>query len=124
MAHWTATGTPSGRARASADTASHVRVGPPLPDAREHVLARRRRVVRRSLGGLILQPAALPALHAAATPDARCGRYCGPTGAVELRGPLGFAEATASATDTQAAIRLRTVNEQLSGARAPSRLTD
>jgi len=80
--------------------------------------------VRRSLGGLILQPAALPALHAAATPDARCGRYCGPTGAVELRGPLGFAEATASATDTQAAIRLRTVNEQLSGARAPSRLTD
>ncbi|MBN6150258.1 SDR family oxidoreductase [Xanthomonas sp. AmX2] len=83
--------------------------------------------VRRSLGRLILQPAArgaLPTLYAATAPDARGGRYYGPTGVMEMRGPLGFAELPAAATDAQAAIRLWAVSEQLSGARYPSRLAD
>lgn len=131
MAHWTATGTPSRRALAAADTdtdvASYVRVGRLLPDVREHFFAPRRRAARRSLGRLILQPAArgaLPTLYAAAAPDARGGRYYGPTGVMEMRGPLGFAKLPAAATGAQAAIRLWAISEQLGDARYPSRLTD
>lgn len=129
MAHWTTTGTPSRRARAAVDTdtASHVRVGRLLPDAREHFFAPRRRAARRSLGRLILQPAARgapPTLYVATAPDVRGKRYRGPTDAMELRGPLGKAEVPTSTTDPQAAIRLRDVSEQSGGARAPSRLAD
>jgi NAD(P)-dependent dehydrogenase (short-subunit alcohol dehydrogenase family) len=79
--------------------------------------------VRRSMMRLVLQPAArgaLPTLYAATAPDARGGGYYGPTGMMELRGPLGFARVPETATDAQAASRLWTLSEALSATRFPS----
>lgn len=83
--------------------------------------------VRRRLGRLILQPAArgaLPTLYAATAPDARGGSYYGPTGVMEMRGPLGFAGVPDAAMDTQAAARLWAVSERLSRARYRSRIAN
>lgn len=79
--------------------------------------------IRRNVMRFVLQPAArgaLPTLYAATAPDARGGGYYGPTGVRELRGPLGFAEVPAAATDAQVAARLWGVSEVLTGARYPS----
>ncbi|WP_459617485.1 oxidoreductase [Bordetella sp. 2513F-2] len=83
--------------------------------------------VRRNLGRFILQPAArgaLPTLYAATAPDARGGSYYGPTGVMELRGPLGFARVPGAAMDTEAAARLWAISEELSGTRYPAGVTD
>ncbi|WP_454830886.1 oxidoreductase [Pseudoxanthomonas wuyuanensis] len=83
--------------------------------------------VRRSIGRFVLQPAArgaLPTLYAITAPDARGGSYYGPTGMMELRGSLGFAQVPAAATDAQAIARLWSVSEELSGTRYPSRIAD
>ncbi|WP_255431488.1 SDR family oxidoreductase [Pseudoxanthomonas sp. PXM03] len=80
--------------------------------------------VRRSVMRFVLQPAArgaLPTLYASTAPDARGGGYYGPTGMMELRGPLGFARVPEAATDAQAASRLWTLSEALSATRFPSR---
>lgn len=77
-------------------------------------------VVRQLLGHLLLQPAArgaLPTLYAAAAPDARGGHYYGPTGVMELRGPLGLARVPAAATDDAASERLWDMSETLAGVR-------
>ena len=77
-------------------------------------------VVRQLLGHLILQPAArgaLPTLYAATAPDARGGGYYGPTGVMEMRGPLGLARVPAAATDEGASERLWDMSETLAGVR-------
>jgi NAD(P)-dependent dehydrogenase (short-subunit alcohol dehydrogenase family) len=79
-------------------------------------------VVRRSVMRFVLQPAArgaLPTLYAATAPDARGGSYYGPTGMMEMRGPLGYADVPTAASDVPAATRLWTVSEVLSGTRYP-----
>ena len=78
--------------------------------------------VRRSLR-LLFQPAergALPTLYAATAPEVRGGGYYGPSGLLELRGPLGTADVPAAATDARAAARLWAISEDLSGTRFPS----
>jgi len=62
---------------------------------------------------------ALPTLYAATAPDAQPGAYYGPTGDEEKRGPLGLATVPPAAKDAQAAARLWTVTEQLTGVRFP-----
>jgi NAD(P)-dependent dehydrogenase (short-subunit alcohol dehydrogenase family) len=66
---------------------------------------------------------AVPTLYAATSPEARGGGYYGPVGLMEARGPLGFAKVPAAAGDTEAAARLWTISEQLTGARFPSETT-
>lgn len=63
---------------------------------------------------------AVPTLYAATAQDARGGRYYGPTGLLEARGPLGMAKIPPAATDAACAARLWTLSERLSGARFPS----
>jgi NAD(P)-dependent dehydrogenase (short-subunit alcohol dehydrogenase family) len=78
--------------------------------------------VRRNLP-FLYQPApqgALPTLYAATAPDALGGRYYGPTGLMEARGALGFAQVPAAATDAETAARLWGVSEKLGGTRFPS----
>jgi NAD(P)-dependent dehydrogenase (short-subunit alcohol dehydrogenase family) len=58
---------------------------------------------------------ALPTLYAATAPDAQAGSYYGPTGENERRGPLGLATVPAAANDAEAAARLWTVTERLTG---------
>ncbi len=64
---------------------------------------------------------ALPTLYAATAPEAQPGRYYGPRGDDERRGPLGLATVPAAAQDADTAARLWTVSEALTGARFPSR---
>ncbi len=59
---------------------------------------------------------AVPTLYAATSPDAQPGAYYGPTGEQEKRGPLGLASIPAAAKDAEAAARLWTISEQLTGA--------
>lgn len=78
--------------------------------------------VRRNLS-FLFQPAAqgaLPTLYAATAHEVQGGSYYGPTGMMETRGPLGLAKVPAAATDAEAAARLWTVSEALSGTRFPS----
>jgi len=63
---------------------------------------------------------AIPTLYAATAPDAIGGRYYGPTGLMEVRGPLGLASVPANALDAQAVARLWTVSETLSRTHYPS----
>lgn len=58
---------------------------------------------------------ALPTLYAATAPDAHAGSYYGPTGENERRGPLGLATVPAAASDAEAAARLWTVTERITG---------
>ncbi|MGE8498866.1 MAG: oxidoreductase [Pseudomonas sp.] len=60
---------------------------------------------------------ALPTLYAATAAEAQGGAYYGPIGDEEKRGPLGLATVPAAAQDTEAAARLWTVSEQLTGVR-------
>jgi NAD(P)-dependent dehydrogenase (short-subunit alcohol dehydrogenase family) len=60
---------------------------------------------------------ALPALYAAAAPDAQVGGYYGPGGWLELRGYPIKARSSNSSYDTAAAARLWTVSEELTGVR-------
>lgn len=62
-------------------------------------------------------PAALPILLAATSPDARGGRFYGPTGWRELKGPPGVAEIPPLALDAPAAARLWEASERLVGVR-------
>jgi NAD(P)-dependent dehydrogenase (short-subunit alcohol dehydrogenase family) len=66
---------------------------------------------------------AVPTLYAATAPDAQGGSYYGPTGLMEVRGPLGLANIPAAASDRQAAARLWSISEELSSTRYPARLT-
>ncbi|WP_101926714.1 MULTISPECIES: oxidoreductase [Luteimonas] len=78
--------------------------------------------VRRALGRVILQDAsrgALPTLYAATAPDAQGGAYYGPTGFMEMRGPLGFAALPDAAADADASTRLWEISETLTGAQFP-----
>lgn len=71
---------------------------------------------RRNLS-FLFQPAArgaLPTLYAATAPDALGGSYYGPTGFMEVRGPLGLADVPAAATESQASTRLWEISEKLS----------
>lgn len=80
-------------------------------------------LMRRALGRVILQDAArgaLPTLYAATAPDVQGGAYYGPTGFMEIRGPLGFAAVPGAAADTDASRRLWAVSETLTGARFPT----
>jgi NAD(P)-dependent dehydrogenase (short-subunit alcohol dehydrogenase family) len=82
--------------------------------------------VRRNLS-FLYQPAArgaLPTLYAATAQDSSGGSYYGPTGFMEVRGPLGFAEVPPAAMDTQTSVRLWAASEELSGTRFPARLTN
>lgn len=58
---------------------------------------------------------AIPALFAATAPEARGGTYYGPTGAQEMRGPLGVATVPAIAKDAPLAARLWVLTEQMTG---------
>jgi NAD(P)-dependent dehydrogenase (short-subunit alcohol dehydrogenase family) len=60
---------------------------------------------------------ALSSLFAATAAEAEGGRYYGPTGEEEKRGPLGLAKVPAAATDSDAAARLWSVAERLTGVR-------
>lgn len=78
-------------------------------------------MVRRYLP-FLFQPAdqgALSTVYAATSPDARGGAYYGPTGMMEMRGPLGLAAIPPAAADTAAAARLWTVSEQITAIRYP-----
>ncbi|MCD9033525.1 SDR family oxidoreductase [Luteimonas sp. Y-2-2-4F] len=65
---------------------------------------------------------ALPTLYAATAPDAQAGAYYGPTGENERRGPLGLAAVPPAARDAEAAARLWTVTEEITGTRFSSRV--
>lgn len=58
---------------------------------------------------------ALPTLYAATAPEAQAGAYYGPIGQDERRGPLGLATVPPAASDAEAAARLWTVTERLTG---------
>ncbi|MGD9738077.1 MAG: oxidoreductase [Bauldia sp.] len=58
---------------------------------------------------------ALPLLYAATAPDAEGGGYYGPSGWLELRGPVGIAEVRPRARDPVAAARLWALSESLIG---------
>ncbi|MET0290505.1 MAG: oxidoreductase [Pseudoxanthomonas sp.] len=94
--------------------------------SRTNLLAERRGIsglVRRNLP-FLFQPAAagaIPTLYAATAADAMGGRYYGPTGFMEVRGPLGLAEVPKAANDESTSAQLWTVSERLSGAHFPSR---
>src|SRR5690606_5888687 len=60
---------------------------------------------------------ALPALYAAAAPDVRGGDYFGPGSWFEMRGHPRRVGATRRARDEQAAARLWSVSEELTGVR-------
>jgi NAD(P)-dependent dehydrogenase (short-subunit alcohol dehydrogenase family) len=60
---------------------------------------------------------ALPTLYAATSPDAVKAGYYGPTGFMELRGPVGNATVAPRARDPKVAARLWTISETLTGAR-------
>lgn len=77
--------------------------------------------VRRNLP-FLFQPAekgALPTLYAAAAVEAQGGMYYGPTGIMEVRGPVGLAKVPPAATDADTATRLWSISEELSGTRFP-----
>lgn len=64
------------------------------------------------------QPAAagaLPTMYAAASPDAEGGRFYGPTGFGEMKGPPGPAQIKAPGRDVKAAEKLWAVTEELTG---------
>lgn len=81
-----------------------------------------RGLLRRGLRVLFQSAAqgALPTLYAATAPNAAGGAYYGPTGFMEARGLLGFAEVPSAANDKETAARLWTMSETMSGARFPS----
>ena len=60
---------------------------------------------------------ALSSLFAATAAEAEGGRYYGPTGAEEKRGPLGLAKVPEAAADADDAARLWSVAERLTGVR-------
>ncbi|MEL1265652.1 SDR family oxidoreductase [Pseudoxanthomonas putridarboris] len=64
---------------------------------------------------------AVPTLYAATAPEAQGGVYYGPTGQNEISGPLGLATVPAAAEDAEAASRLWTTTEEITGTRFPSR---
>ncbi|MGM3389578.1 SDR family oxidoreductase [Stutzerimonas stutzeri] len=92
--------------------------------SRTNLLANRGGVsgfVRRNLP-FLFQPAAhgaLPTLFAATAVEAQGGTYYGPTGMMEVRGPLGLAKVPPAATDADTAARLWAISEELSGTRFP-----
>jgi NAD(P)-dependent dehydrogenase (short-subunit alcohol dehydrogenase family) len=61
-----------------------------------------------------------PLLFAAADPAAENGGYYGPTGLLELAGPMGAARVPSRARDTAAAERLWSVAEELTGVALPA----
>ena len=77
--------------------------------------------VRRHLSFLFapVPQAALPTLFAATTSDAEPGAYYGPTGLLEVRGPVGRATIPAAALDMAVATRLWNESEKLSGTPFP-----
>lgn len=60
---------------------------------------------------------ALPTLYAATAPDVRGGDYIGPDGWLEMRGHPAVVESSARARDEEAADRLWSLSEQLTGVR-------
>lgn len=62
---------------------------------------------------------AIPTLYAATAKEAKGGLYYGPTGENEISGPLGLATVPAIAKDAEAAARLWTATEKLTGTRFP-----
>jgi NAD(P)-dependent dehydrogenase (short-subunit alcohol dehydrogenase family) len=62
---------------------------------------------------------ALSTLYAATAPQAVGGAYYGPTGEDQKRGPLGFANTPAAATNAADAKRLWDLSEQLTGVTYP-----
>ncbi|MBL0952583.1 MAG: short-chain dehydrogenase, partial [Pseudomonas sp.] len=58
---------------------------------------------------------ALSSLFAATAAEAEGGRYYGPTGEEEKRGPLGLAKVPEAAVDADDATRLWSVAERLTG---------
>jgi NAD(P)-dependent dehydrogenase (short-subunit alcohol dehydrogenase family) len=58
---------------------------------------------------------AAPLLFAASSPDARGGAYYGPTGVMELKGPVGEAKIVSRARDAEVAHRLWDISGQLTG---------
>lgn len=59
--------------------------------------------------------AAKPSLHAALSGDVEGGDYYGPTGFMELSGPVGVAERSSVTANTRIATRLWTLSEELTG---------
>ena len=78
-------------------------------------------LTRRFLPFLFQSPeiGARSTLYAATAVEARGGRYYGPTGLMEIRGPLGFAKTPSAATDKSVATQLWTIAQELSGTRFP-----
>ncbi len=62
---------------------------------------------------------AVPTLYAATATEAQGGAYYGPTGENEIRGPLGLATIPDAANDAEAAARLWTISEEITGTRFP-----
>ncbi len=58
---------------------------------------------------------ALPTLYAATSPDAVKAGYCGPTGFMEFKGPVGAATVAPRARDQAVAAKLWQVSEKLTG---------
>jgi NAD(P)-dependent dehydrogenase (short-subunit alcohol dehydrogenase family) len=81
--------------------------GPGLDSERGRMWAQRRDQFHTAAQG------ALPALYAATAPEAVAGAYYGPTGAQELKGPLGLATVPAAAKDAATGARLWVVTEQM-----------
>lgn len=59
--------------------------------------------------------AAKPSLHAALSEDVEGGDYYGPTGFMEMRGPVGAAQRSSVTADTRIAERLWKLSEELIG---------
>lgn len=62
---------------------------------------------------------ALPTLYAAASPDAKSGKYYGPTGFREMRGPVGLANIAPQAKDEAVAAAIWQRCEELTGLSFP-----
>ena len=77
-------------------------------------------LIRYTIGPFLSHPpdeGALPQVMAALDPDAQSGEYFGPQGFQEMAGPPGRARIHPCGRDAEAAARLWTLSEELTGAR-------
>ncbi|WP_202845058.1 SDR family oxidoreductase [Luteimonas saliphila] len=88
--------------------------GPGLDSAQGQQWASRREHYQTAAQG------AIPTLFAATAPEAVGGTYYGPTGPMEINGPLGLATVPPAAQDAGVAARLWSVTEQLTETRFPA----
>jgi len=88
--------------------------GAGAPGLREHVMQAGFRLFGQSAAD-----GARPIVFAATSPDAKAGGYYGPAGFGEIKGPTGPSRIMPQAQDAEAAKRLWTVSETLTGVAFP-----